>query len=261
MKQMKKTEKTGKMNSRVFPWWKRYGETIRETRERFLLFHPELRDVSIRYEGRLDPLAEGVILFVVPHKGEEALRHLEKVYEVDALLGFQTDSGDILGLIEEVSMIPFSVNDIRFAQQQSRELLAGCHQLPIPLYSSPHIKELREKRYREGAISKRKMCFSEIQSKTLPPIERDELLGEVERLVPSIPGDFRQEKILSRWRRIIPLLPEQIPSFRFSFRVSSGSYVRSFLAEFSRQTKIPATSLRIRRTMMGGWSEQDCPFL
>ncbi len=249
------------VNNKVFPWWKRYGETIRETRERFLLFHPELRDVSIRYEGRLDPLAEGVILFVIPHNGEEVLRHLEKVYEVDALLGFRTDSGDVLGFIEEVSIIPFSINDIHSAQQQARELLAGCHQLSIPLYSSPHIKELRGKGYREGAISKREMCFSEIQSETLPPIERDELLSEVERWVFSIPGDFRQQKILSRWRRIISLLPEQILSIRFSFRVNSGSYVRSFLAEFSRQTKIPTTSLRIRRTMMGEWSEQDCPFL
>ena len=249
------------VNEKVFPWWKRYGETIRETRERFLLFHPELRELPVRYEGRLDPLAEGVILFVLPHGEEGTLRSLEKKYEVDVLLGIRTDSGDILGVVEEVLPLSLKNEDVPLVQREVYENLEGCHLLPIPLYSSPHIKELREKGYKEGEFSKREMCFRELQSETLPSIGSGELFEFIRRWVSSVPGDFRQQKILSRWGRIIPLITNELPLVQFSFRANSGAYVRSFIAEFTRQTRIPATSLRIRRVMMGKWGREDCPFL
>ncbi len=253
------------METRVFPWWQRYGETIRETRERFLLFHPELRTSPIRYEGRLDPLAEGVILFVSPHgneneRVEREVRLLEKEYEVDALLGVRTDSGDVLGLAEEILLSP-SHGDVRILRSEAEKSLVGCHMLPLPLYSSPHIRELREKGYKEGKRRRGKMCFREVQSKPLPPMERNDLLSLVERLVVSVPGDFRQREVLSRWERIALFLPERIPLISFSLRASSGSYVRSFLAELARRTKVPVTSLKIRRVKIGTWGREDCPFL
>ena len=252
-------KKTQKKSENIFPWWKRYGETIRETRERFLLFHPTLREKGIRYEGRLDPLAEGVILFVLPYNKEEQLRKLEKEYEVEILLGFRTDSIDILGLVEEVSFSPLSREIIHSFQEKAEELLDGCRQFPIPLYSSPHIKELRKNGYQKKVITK-EMCFTNIESKPISFIKKEDFFSSVEKWVSSVPGDFRQQRILYRWRQINSFLPEEIPIIRFSLHTNSGAYVRTFISEFTKQSGIPATSFKIRRNFIGEWGREHCPF-
>ena len=254
---MGKNQKKNREN--VFPWWKRYGETIRETRERFLLFHPTLREKPIRYEGRLDPLAEGIILFVLPHSGEERLRHLEKEYEVEILLGFRTDSIDILGFVEEVSFSPLSRELIHSSQEKAKELLDGCRQFPIPLYSSPYIKGLRKNEYQEKIVIK-EMCFTDITLKPSSFIRRKDFFSFLEKWIPSIPGDFRQQKILHRWKQVESLLPEEIQIIHFSLHTNSGAYVRTFISEFTKQSEIPATSLRIRRNAIGEWGRKHCPF-
>jgi len=53
------------------------------------------------YAGRLDPLAEGLLLVLTGEecKNKEKYLGLDKEYEVDVLFGFATDTYDILGKV------------------------------------------------------------------------------------------------------------------------------------------------------------------
>lgn len=64
---------------------------------------PKLAHVPVTYAGRLDPLAEGVLILLI---GDECLKKdeylkLPKEYEVEVLFGFETDTYDVMGLVKE----------------------------------------------------------------------------------------------------------------------------------------------------------------
>jgi tRNA pseudouridine55 synthase len=62
---------------------------------------PELAHLPMTYAGRLDPLAEGVLIILI---GDECLKkdeylRLDKEYEVTILFGFATDTYDVMGMV------------------------------------------------------------------------------------------------------------------------------------------------------------------
>src|SRR3989338_10830300 len=60
-----------------------------------------LRKLPVTYAGRLDPLAEGVIVLLI---GDECIKKdeylkLPKEYELTILFGFATDTYDVMGRV------------------------------------------------------------------------------------------------------------------------------------------------------------------
>jgi tRNA pseudouridine55 synthase len=85
---------------KVLNLYKQAGETPLECILRFKKNNPEYENVPMTYAGRLDPLAEGVLLVLTGkevHRKEEFL-NLKKEYEVDVLFGVGTDTFDVLGI-------------------------------------------------------------------------------------------------------------------------------------------------------------------
>ncbi len=80
--------------------YKNEGETPLECLERFRSGNPEYTDAPLSYVGRLDPMAEGILLVVVDEENKQREKYLclDKVYEVVVLLGIETDTGDVLGI-------------------------------------------------------------------------------------------------------------------------------------------------------------------
>ena len=87
------------------PIHKAVGQTPLEAIEQLRIQTPELYQVKLSYAGRLDPLAEGVLLVLVgeANKERDAYLGLDKVYEFEMVLGVRTDSYDLLGLVEKVN--------------------------------------------------------------------------------------------------------------------------------------------------------------
>ncbi|MBU4536810.1 hypothetical protein KJ603_02105, partial [Patescibacteria group bacterium] len=88
---------------KILKLYKRISETPLESIQQWKKENPEYIDEKMTYAGRLDPMAEGELLVLVGEeckKKEEYLR-LDKEYEVDILFGFETDSYDILGIIQK----------------------------------------------------------------------------------------------------------------------------------------------------------------
>ena len=70
--------------------YKKAGETPLEAINRLRSRRPEYQDVKITYAGRLDPLAEGVLILLAGDAVYEKEKYLklDKEYEAEILFGF-----------------------------------------------------------------------------------------------------------------------------------------------------------------------------
>ncbi len=96
-------------------------------------------DVPMTYAGRLDPMAEGLLLILVGDecKKKDEYLGLDKEYEVEILLGIGSDTGDILGLIKGKESLDFSKKLItEDIIKEKSKLLIGRRSEKYPAYSS-----------------------------------------------------------------------------------------------------------------------------
>jgi tRNA pseudouridine55 synthase len=89
------------MHNKVINVYKKAGQTPLDCINTLKKEKEELRFIPMTYAGRLDPLAEGVLLILTGdecHKKDQYLS-LPKEYEVDVLFGFATDTYDVMGKV------------------------------------------------------------------------------------------------------------------------------------------------------------------
>ncbi len=247
--QIKKVEK-------IYPFWKKFGESLSETKERFLVFYPHLKNKIIRYEGRLDPLAEGIILFledVHDEKINNFVRSLSKRYRVRAFFGFSSESGDVLSSPIENNLKTFfpPKKELLFFLKKSE----SCFFLSLPRFSSPYIKRILKKKDKYFSPEKKEMCFSGIQLRSYSFIEKERLIAEIKRNIFSASPKFSREKFFFEWENLFS--SSHLNFFlvvEIELTLSSGSYVRSFLTYLSSHFSSPITSLSIRRENFGPWT-------
>ncbi len=81
--------------------YKKLGETPLECLNRLRLEKPDYKEAVLSYAGRLDPMAEGVLLVLVgeENKNREKYLSLSKTYIVEILWGIETDTYDLLGRV------------------------------------------------------------------------------------------------------------------------------------------------------------------
>src|SRR5690348_16589190 len=90
---------------------------------------PELATSRIGYAGRLDPMAEGLLLLLVGDENKQRVSYekLAKVYSVELLFGFATDSHDILGLITDQDAHSLAKN-LHVTLEKTLTTLIGTHE-------------------------------------------------------------------------------------------------------------------------------------
>ncbi len=117
--------------------YKNLGETPLERAERFRNDHPEFLNSKITYAGRLDPMAEGLLVLLTNDavNTKENFLSLSKTYEVEVLWGVGTDTQDVLGLISKTSMKYPEVEKVRGYISES----VGKFEQKYPAYSSKPI--------------------------------------------------------------------------------------------------------------------------
>jgi len=143
---------------------KRLGYTPLQELEALRSVRPELASVPLTYAGRLDPMASGKLLVLVGDecKKKKQYEKLDKEYEFEVLLGFKTDTGDVLGLSDDLcgewdtncffsscgtrsTLTPLrgcgfgprtKNSDQCFAPECVAQSLVGSHTFPYPAFSS-----------------------------------------------------------------------------------------------------------------------------
>ena len=120
--------------------YKRLGETPRERLERLRTQKPHYEHEVLSYAGRLDPMAEGVLLCLVgsANKRREAYLDMSKEYTLDVLFGFSTDTYDVLGRVMETAT-PQAFR-AKNAKKVSMNSAAVCSAQEYPPYSSKTVE-------------------------------------------------------------------------------------------------------------------------
>src|SRR3989338_10250840 len=130
--------------------YKQRGETPLGCIQRFVVNNPDLKGQKMTYLGRLDPLAEGVLLIASGDdvKRKEEFLGLDKEYDFISIFGFATDTYDVLGKIIRVERVPIrqaqgeNVNTIFENEIRKVALIyEGEREQKYPTYSSKIIAD------------------------------------------------------------------------------------------------------------------------
>lgn len=228
--------------------YKPVGLTPLDVIKKFKEENLEYKNVSMTYAGRLDPIAEGVLILLAGrtvYKKDDYLK-LDKKYEADILLGVKTDTFDILGRAS------FFEKNLEITQESINKF-KGDLTLSLPPYSSFKVKGKalfwweREGRINEIEIPQRKSKIYDINLLDSYKIKSGELLNIIVDKINMVKGDFRQEEIKKKWREL--LVSEKIFSVaKIKISCSSGTYIRSIA------DKLGGTVLHLKRTQVGDFT-------
>lgn len=219
--------------------------------------HPDYKDSPITFAGRLDPLAEGLVLLLSGFSDEEKKKILEasKEYEFDFVLGFNTDTYDVLGIVtsENVSGSNLSkekiVSSIRKLKQNKVQ--------EYPPFSSKTVKGkalhqwAREDALDEIDIPKRDIEIFKIDILEMEKVNPKCLLKQIEDSVSLVGGDFRQEEIVSKWRDVLTNTKDDLTLVKMRALVSSGTYIRGLVSSLGKDLECGAVVYSIKRTKIG----------
>ncbi|MEX2405443.1 MAG: hypothetical protein WD579_02460 [Candidatus Paceibacterota bacterium] len=240
----------------VFPLHKKRGETPLETLERFRGDNPEYEDIPLSYAGRLDPAASGVLLVLAGEEcgNKEKYLKLPKEYRAEILLGIETDSYDLLGVVEKTHSLKMFDSDLCV---DITERFEGGHMWPYPPYSSktvdgkPLWKWAREGRLDEIEIPQREMTFRDISLRHVGMLESHRIQQHVQELLSEVSGDFRQEEIWRSWRNI----PNRaFPVISLDVECESGAYIRSLAHYIGEEFGTGALLYDLERTRVGEYT-------
>ncbi len=237
----------------VLTLYKNQGETPLECIFRFKEANAMYKDRKMTYAGRLDPMAEGLLLVLVGEecKKKEEYLALNKEYFVDVLFGVSTDTGDCLGLIKEVS------DKEVFFDKDTLKYFVGKRSQTYPAYSSRTVEGIPLFVWaRKGIekIFKKEVEIFDITYVKEEEISATKLLEKTKARVQKVQGDFRQDEIVKSFE--VALGARESDFLLVTLRVScgSGTYMRVLAEEIGQKLGVPALALEIKRTKVGNYS-------
>jgi tRNA pseudouridine(55) synthase len=265
--------------SRFITLQKRVGETPLECLEAWREEHPELADVPLAYAGRLDPMASGTLLILI---GDECKRQasyhgLDKAYAFSVLLGVHSDSGDVLGIVNETG----PSQPTKEAIARVLEELTGTITLPFPIFSARTVqgKPLHtwtmEGRLSEIEIPKQTSKVYSLTLEALRQQTRTEVYTHAKRMIDSLPtvtdprkslgNDFRRPDVKASWERFWESGSKDnvFCILDLVCIASSGTYMRSLAEVIGEKLGTTGLACGIHRTIIGryerssqSWSER-----
>ena len=241
----------------VFQIYKNIGETPLMALERFRDLHKEFADLPMTYAGRLDPMAEGILLILVGDecKNKDKYLGLDKEYEVEIVFGIETDSYDALGIARITRSDlrgPTSLSSIRSFQNY-----IGKFKQKYPPYSSKTIQGVQLHKLARNAELPEKMPEKDVEIYSIEligsrKIDSNELKKTIFEKIDLVKGDFRQKEIKTRWNQVFDNIENLNPKQSFEVikilvKCSSGTYMRSLANRIGEDCGIGAFALGIKR--------------
>ncbi|MBI5134096.1 MAG: hypothetical protein HZA81_01800 [Candidatus Taylorbacteria bacterium] len=251
------------IRSEVINLYKRRSETPLQTIERHVKSHPEYKGVKMTYAGRLDPMAEGVLVVLSGEKNKEreAYTGLDKDYEFEFAFGVETDTFDVLGKIVATS------DAERIAKERvdaGLRAYLGEFEQKYPPYSSkvvngtPLYELSRKGLLHEEDIPSHKVSVRKIELLSSRTISKDDLVEFIYRTVSAVSGDFRQSEILKAWNMYFSeRAPEETVIYKARVSCGSGFYVRQLVSDLGKALGPGAVTISIVRTRVGEYRIED----
>ena len=242
--------------------YKPVGKTPLQMIDELKRRQPELLNKKIAYAGRLDPMAEGVLLLLVEPetKKRDKYQKLDKTYEFKILFGIETDSLDVLGMITQENKKEIDKDRL----EKVTEKLKGQIKLPYPIYSSKTVngKPLfwwaRKNKLDEIQIPLKRSKIHELELVSIDTVSRERLSNRVIKRLSKVQGDFRQEKIIDNWKDHFKKTSKNSYEIaKLKARVSSGTYIRSLSKLIANNVGTSGIDLKIKRTKVGKFDIKD----
>jgi tRNA pseudouridine(55) synthase len=264
--------------------YKNLGETPLEALEKLRQSEPALKEETLSYIGRLDPMAEGEMIVLVGkeenQKRDEYL-NFDKEYMAEFLIGFATDTGDLLGLVQKTSNEKIStdfLNNEILSLDSWQNLSEKISTLPekllqiieqkFPWFSSKHVfgralfdwfkagqQEEIERPSKQIKIYSAELIKS-AENIFFRKITAGELQNYLTQNINKVKGDFRQSEILERWQGILQTADSPTTNFPISefliftlkLKVSTGTYIRGLTEEIEKEIGQPVVLFSLKRS-------------
>jgi tRNA pseudouridine(55) synthase len=236
--------------------YKKIGQTPLESIQELKKNDPKIAKLPMTYAGRLDPLAEGLMIILIGEKCKEKESYLKlgKVYEVDVLFGFSTDTYDLLGKVNKYGnksykSTSYPIDD--FVGQIDQE---------YPVFSSktvngkPLFVWAKENKLKNITIPRNKVIVKKILIDKKYKISGKKLQKEIHKKINLVHGDFRQKEILKIWdQKLKNKENESFTLLKIKIFCGSGVYARYIANKLGEKIDIPALAFNIKRIQIGKW--------
>lgn len=221
--------------------------------------------MKMGYAGRLDPMAEGLVLYMVgdENKKRDHYQKLDKEYHVDVLFGFSTDSYDILGEVEKST--PYKEENV--TEELLGKILSsyvGLIDQPYPPFSSKRVngKPLyywaHHNLLNGITIPSEKREIYSIALISMREISKKELKDYIVDRISRVKGNFRQKEIMQVWEDSLSQSDQDdFVIARLSIHCASGTYMRSLAHMIGDSIGLSACAFSIERTRIGSHRKAD----
>jgi tRNA pseudouridine55 synthase len=249
---------------------KKLGQTPLQAIDAWRLTHPEYKDTPATYAGRLDPMATGKLLVLLGEecKKQESYRGLDKEYEIEVLLDFSTDTGDVLG------MPTYGSTETHPSVEQVRRVLrqeTGTKTVPYPPFSSKtvngkplflyalegtldtiSIPSHKEKVYAISYAGQQKVRKEDLEKRITTIIAKAPRTNQPSK---ELGADFRQSEIGSTWHDAFSAMEDRVFTV-LTLRVTcaTGTYMRTLAQRLGKGLGTHGLALSIARTRVGRFS-------
>lgn len=216
--------------------------------------HPRFKSNKIGYAGRLDPMAEGLLLLLMDEENKDKHKYeaLAKTYRFTILWGVETDTYDILGEITRFTGKHPSTSTAR----QIVTDLARIRKQKYPPYSSARVQGkplywwARRNKISEIKLPEKEIKIYEAKYCNDRNVTANDLSDYIQTNIDKVKGDFRQEKIKSMWEQHIASDNGFLVSSA-EITCSSGTYIRSLCNEAGNLAGTGAIAYSINRIAIG----------
>ncbi len=233
--------------------YKNIGETPLEALERTRIEYSIGAGVPMTYAGRLDPLAEGMMIILVGEacKTKDQYNKLGKTYEFEILSGFSTDTYDLLGIVTDSDFsAQLDIENVKKYLTENKKTITQQY----PAYSSKTFegKQLHaQARQGNTPTVEHEVTLHDFEFLGKRTISGEELLKIILERVDLVHGDFRQEEIKGKWKEILADntgIGFQVSKWRVD--VSAGFYIRQLVSDIGKKFTIPTVTFHIKRTQI-----------
>jgi len=250
----------------IIPYYKPIGKTSFSA---ILEFKKKFKGEKIGYVGTLDPMAEGLLLILTgtDTKRCQELTNLKKEYEFEVVFGLATDSGDVLGLVEEGGGVNkgYRGNKGDIEKKALEKVLAhfvGEYLQTVPAFSSVKVagKKLHEvsrsKKLPKPALPKRSVNIYKTTLKNFYCVPYPTLRIGIFKRLNTLEGAgkyFRKDEVVKRWEEWFDLDLSNFKNFKLpvakiKVTVSKGTYIRSLAEDIAKKLNTCGMCLSICRT-------------
>jgi tRNA U55 pseudouridine synthase TruB len=192
---------------------------------------------KMSFAGRLDPMACGLLPIIINGKNnltKEKIQNTYKTYQFNIILGFESDTYDILGMTNKRN------NQINEITEEQLNKIKEIKIQTYPVYSSKcsfsdkynkqvPLWKLAKEGLLPDVLPTRKIDIQNIQLFTTKTITNLELLEIVLTRINSLQdnnNNFRQNEIINNWKKLL-LQQNTYTICHLEARVSVGTYIRS----------------------------------